>query len=611
MAFGTVGTNILFAINTTGVAKSKAQWGLIAAAIAAVGVALNNLRKSATEFSNIWNKLSDEQRDAARAADAAAKGMIDTTEALRGQAIQMKAGIEVSREFSVAMAKLVTVEGQRLGKTAKEITADFIKLTEGIAKGSTRATKEFGIEIENTEDLLLAQNEAIIKVTQAAQGLEVAIDDVDKSLFALSNSMDTNIGLAFDWVRQSTDFGGAIGEITAGFDAFNNLLMDTDGALLDHIITWQNFGNWLGLVARGPLSVATGELDDFLFKMKSAIVEQAGLARGRKLAEQELAAIGTFVGPRIEDAGPIRPTGPRKGGRRKPIEEMVFTEEDVRQFEAMDITGAAVGGPEDLAAAIAINDILLERIDIAAELKSIEDAEVTQEDRFKLRLEQAQREEELRVQQQEFVLENRDEMWQLELEQAERERTLQEEKHEWLLENSARYRDAQLQIARQEMMGRIQFMGQMFGNISALMNTENRKLFAIGKAAAIASATINTASAAVKAYEVGMQAGFPVGLVLGPAAAAAAVVAGGVQIAKIAQTEFGSGASGIGGGAAGAPGGASFGGGAFTGGTAQTPVGGGTTSISITIGDETLQEILINSNDAASQKGFRAFAMAG
>lgn len=99
------------------------------------------------------------------------------------------------------------------------------------------------------------------------------------------------------------------------------------------------------------------------------------------------------------------------------------------------------------------------------------------------------------------------------------------------------YQKAITVVQKAEYGSRSQLLGQAFGNISSLMNTENKKLFEIGKAAAIAQATISGYEAAVYSYKWGAQIGGPIG---GAAAAAASLVATGVQIANIASTQFGS-----------------------------------------------------------------------
>jgi hypothetical protein len=69
------------------------------------------------------------------------------------------------------------------------------------------------------------------------------------------------------------------------------------------------------------------------------------------------------------------------------------------------------------------------------------------------------------------------------------------------------------------------------GNLASLTATKNKELFAIGKAAAIASAIINTAAGATKALAQGG--------IIGPILAATVVAAGAVQIATIQSQTLG------------------------------------------------------------------------
>ncbi len=76
---------------------------------------------------------------------------------------------------------------------------------------------------------------------------------------------------------------------------------------------------------------------------------------------------------------------------------------------------------------------------------------------------------------------------------------------------------------------KISAVGDTFGALSSLMNTSSKKLFAIGKAAAIASATINTYEAITRTMA---NVPYPFNIPL----AAAQGVAGFVQVANIAKT---------------------------------------------------------------------------
>jgi hypothetical protein len=83
---------------------------------------------------------------------------------------------------------------------------------------------------------------------------------------------------------------------------------------------------------------------------------------------------------------------------------------------------------------------------------------------------------------------------------------------------------------------------QMFGNISSLMESENKKQFEIGKKAAAAQAIIDTIASAQSAFK--SLTGIPVvGPALGIAAAGAATIAGMARLSQINSTSFGGGGS--------------------------------------------------------------------
>ena len=83
------------------------------------------------------------------------------------------------------------------------------------------------------------------------------------------------------------------------------------------------------------------------------------------------------------------------------------------------------------------------------------------------------------------------------------------------------------------------------GDLSALMNSENKKMFAIGKAAAMAQAIVDGWSAATTAYKKGMEIGGPP---VGAAFAAMSLARTGAMLAQIRATQIGSASSMSGGG---------------------------------------------------------------
>jgi hypothetical protein len=106
-------------------------------------------------------------------------------------------------------------------------------------------------------------------------------------------------------------------------------------------------------------------------------------------------------------------------------------------------------------------------------------------------------------------------------------------------DKAAKAREA---IAKAEGDAKKQALGNALGDLSTLMNSESKKMFKIGKAAAIANTIMGTYESAQKAYT--SLAGIPiVGPALGIAAAGAAIAAGVARVQSIRSQQFGGGAS--------------------------------------------------------------------
>lgn len=99
--------------------------------------------------------------------------------------------------------------------------------------------------------------------------------------------------------------------------------------------------------------------------------------------------------------------------------------------------------------------------------------------------------------------------------------------------------EARRLIADAEAQARTRATHQMFTDLASLMNTGSRKMFEVGKAAAISQTVLSTYEGAQKAYTA--MAGIPViGPALGAAAAAAAIASGVARVQAINSTSFGS-----------------------------------------------------------------------
>jgi hypothetical protein len=100
--------------------------------------------------------------------------------------------------------------------------------------------------------------------------------------------------------------------------------------------------------------------------------------------------------------------------------------------------------------------------------------------------------------------------------------------------------EVRLAIDERERKERERIYKTLFGNLTSLMSSESRALFEIGKAAAISQAIISGQESVTMAYAGGLRVsgGNPA---VGAAFAAAAAAATGVQISRLASTQFGSG----------------------------------------------------------------------
>jgi hypothetical protein len=104
--------------------------------------------------------------------------------------------------------------------------------------------------------------------------------------------------------------------------------------------------------------------------------------------------------------------------------------------------------------------------------------------------------------------------------------------------------DARRKMAEDEANAKKAIYSDMFSNLTSLMNSQSKKLFNLGKTAALAQAVISAKSAILGAYDKGNVIGGPI---LGAAYAATAALFTGQQIQAIRSASFGGGGGGSGG----------------------------------------------------------------
>ena len=97
--------------------------------------------------------------------------------------------------------------------------------------------------------------------------------------------------------------------------------------------------------------------------------------------------------------------------------------------------------------------------------------------------------------------------------------------------NEQKALEQRLALEKQAQQQRLQGIQGALSSVSTLMNSENRKMFEIGKAAAIAQSIINTYQGVSEAWKLGP--------ILGPPLAALVATAGFANVANIRKQSFG------------------------------------------------------------------------
>lgn len=117
------------------------------------------------------------------------------------------------------------------------------------------------------------------------------------------------------------------------------------------------------------------------------------------------------------------------------------------------------------------------------------------------------------------------------------EKDLQQKHYDDLVGIAKDAADKEMELERRKKQAKLALVGDIFGNLASLMNTGSKKLFAIGKAAAVANAVVDGYAAVQKTMA---SVPYPFNVPL----AAAQAVASAAQVKGIMSTKFGSAGSG-------------------------------------------------------------------
>jgi hypothetical protein len=593
--------NILMSITALGANKAKLQFAAVAAAVVMVGVKLNKVRKEAEEFALKWNAMTQQQKGFALAMDAAGKGLIDTGQALKSTRELLAAQVPVTKELTAALGRIATAEGLKAGETYEQINQRVAQLTKSVTTLRTTALKQYGIDIKSTSDRTKALAEITEKMIARAEGLVIEINNIDQAIDAAQNNIDTFIGLM--WASASGAGGAteAFGDFSKAIGFMNSTLADSPDHFMDVLFSVETLE--IGIMT---MTNTTWGLRDGIIAWAEALgrarVEAAYFAKGKAFGEAALADVEGQRQSQLAALGMVDPLAAQETkGKKKKVggggAPRAETEADL-VFGELDVLAVS---QEIAAFGMAMGDVFRENFVRRGLNVTSEDVELMGGEAGTEEMWQAQQDALALAKEKELEIERRtaQEKFELERELLEQKTVLNEEV---MRQERKRFdEDKQYQLQK---------TSEFFSYLSLLSTTNSKKMFQVGKVAAIAEAGVNTALGAIKAYQ--SMAGIPyVGPVLGALAAAAVTAAGAAAIARIRAQKFGGG--GAGSYASSAAGGVSAG--AASGGYGDAGMGaggggGGTTVIQLNLDGDQIHESIVHANDKADQQGKQSFAAA-
>jgi hypothetical protein len=226
-------------------------------------------------------------------ADSAAAGQVDTYALMQALSALNKSAPHL-KITADQYAAITARAAEFAASTGQDATAVFGQMTDSLIRGTERGLKPFGIDLENTEDLMKAQKEALEKLTDGYIGFEHTISTNSQRISALSNNWGTFTSAL--WAAT-----GDIPGVSNVLDALNEALGETASALTttskavnDWVFSFQNAGTAVAFILKLLRGDTTGAGIDFWGLIQRGIqdkdllaaVEAENKAKADKLAAQ-------------------------------------------------------------------------------------------------------------------------------------------------------------------------------------------------------------------------------------------------------------------------------------------------------------------------------------
>jgi hypothetical protein len=527
-------SNIIFRIGSK---LGPGGFASLKAGIDMLGSMLKNVKdniKELDQFAQAWQRAN---KQAVLMADTAAAGLIDTGAIIKQHNALMRSGVKLTDE----QFKTIAVRTVELAQaTGEDATAAFERLTKSIQTGSTRALREYGVDLKTSGTLTDRQTEAVDKLTDGFGGMTVSVENTSERLFVLKNNVGTLATILWSSSGSNDTLAFALDEVNGSLATFNEEMaaapaamekfIRSGDALKGFVIEMKSrgveiiqfvmdiFKRGFEAVARSAERFASIPLPFISAPMRGIQGAAEALSKGFdiniKIAEKKREQFAEESRKFWEDF------------RRDANRETVTPPGGPRGIREVGGAGGAAGPGFDPGQGFLEADL---------EEQRVREEFWTEQRNKKLEADRLAKDQEREL---EFQRIQESTEWQTEyfafLEEEENKRL---DRMSFGFFADKKTMQATEMMWKKSLQSRAQMMGGFFGIIGQLQQSENEKAWRIGKAANIAKTAIDTYTAAIAAYK--SMAGIPyVGPALG-AAAAVAVTAMGLQaIRNIKATNF-------------------------------------------------------------------------
>jgi hypothetical protein len=205
--------------------------GLVAAAVGLVANKLVDMVKESQKFITTVNSNTVAMGDFNRQT----KGMIDTATSYEKAVELTNAKIQISEKQFAALGTAAASMSASLGEGEAGATARFNKLIKSVIQGSERALIPFGIQLDETEDKVVAQAEAIEKLTAMYGDMEFELTTAEQKADAFGNTLGTVIDFEVAAATRSmADFTVGLLDGSDALFQWEQDLVETNGQMAEH-----------------------------------------------------------------------------------------------------------------------------------------------------------------------------------------------------------------------------------------------------------------------------------------------------------------------------------------------------------------------------------------